>query len=128
MRESYRRPALRVSAACPCCGEELVLRTRRDDRSPFIGCRGFPRCRFVEPFEDLYGALLEELTELRTENVELRGELEANVPKAPGVGAVADEIKALVFQWHPDRHPDAIPSGLVVSALNRLRAMAREAA
>ena len=116
MAREYPKSALRVSASCPWCGAALVLRTRRDDRSPFVGCGGYPRCRFAEPYEALHGALLEELAELRAERLE-----------APA-GVLADRIRALLFEWHPDRHPEPIPSGRVVAELNRLREMAREAA
>jgi len=113
MREKdYHRPALRVSASCPSCGAPLMLRLRRDDRSPFVGCRAFPRCRFAEPYENMHGALLAELAELRAERLE-----------APA-SVLAERIRALLFEWHPDRHPEPIPSNRVVAELLHIREMA----
>lgn len=32
---------------CPRCGSALVLRHRKRDWHPFLGCRAFPRCRYT---------------------------------------------------------------------------------
>ena len=32
---------------CPLCGKPLVERRRASDGSAFIGCSGFPRCRYT---------------------------------------------------------------------------------
>ncbi len=40
--------------ACPKCGRELTLRTARRGAhagEQFLGCSGFPECRYVEPLE-----------------------------------------------------------------------------
>ena len=41
----------RAGDSCPC-GGELVLRTRRSDRSPFLGCSLFPKCRQTWPLRE----------------------------------------------------------------------------
>lgn len=115
MQEDYRRPVLRVSAACPLCKAPLLMRTRRNDGNPFVGCSSFPACRFVEPYDTLHGALLDEIDDLRHELHEAR----KGNPSAPS--PVGERIKALLFEWHPDRHPEAIPSGRVAAELNQLR-------
>lgn len=33
---------------CPRCGRQLVKRERRRDGRPFLGCSGFPRCRYTK--------------------------------------------------------------------------------
>jgi len=33
---------------CPRCGEELVTRKRRKDGKEFVGCTGFPKCRYIK--------------------------------------------------------------------------------
>ena len=34
---------------CPECGSELLIKTGRYGK--FIGCSGYPKCRFIEPLE-----------------------------------------------------------------------------
>jgi DNA topoisomerase-1 len=38
---------------CPECGKELVVRQSR--RGPFVGCSGYPDCRFIEKSESAAG-------------------------------------------------------------------------
>lgn len=43
------------STTCPKCGGALVLRTTKagaNAGSPFYGCNGFPKCRYVKKVED----------------------------------------------------------------------------
>jgi DNA topoisomerase-1 len=40
--------------ACPECGKPLLVRSGRKGR--FVGCSGYPRCRFTKPLEDEEGA------------------------------------------------------------------------
>ena len=39
--------AERVQRTCPWCGKPLVERTRRADGGIFIGCTGYPECRYT---------------------------------------------------------------------------------
>ena len=42
------RPApVPVEGKCPECGKGLVQ--RRGRRGPFVGCSGFPKCRYIQP-------------------------------------------------------------------------------
>ena len=43
----------RLGRPCPRCGSALTARRNRQDRSEFIGCSAFPKCRHTEsaPFE-----------------------------------------------------------------------------
>jgi hypothetical protein len=53
-RPSRPRPVLPSSqeatdppSSCPRCGRQLVRRRRRRDGRPFLGCSGYPGCRFI---------------------------------------------------------------------------------
>jgi restriction system protein len=35
--------------SCPNCTRPLVQRTNRKNRQPFLGCTGFPACRYTQP-------------------------------------------------------------------------------
>jgi len=45
--------AYTLVADCPVCGSDLLVRYRRRDRAPFIGCSAFPACDFTAPFDDV---------------------------------------------------------------------------
>lgn len=34
---------------CPSCGRKLVVRTNRQDQGRFLGCSGYPGCRYTKP-------------------------------------------------------------------------------
>ncbi|MBN1808877.1 MAG: type I DNA topoisomerase [Planctomycetes bacterium] len=40
-----RRKSRPIGEKCPDCGKDLMLRSSR--RGPFVGCSGFPKCRFT---------------------------------------------------------------------------------
>jgi hypothetical protein len=42
-------PADRVK--CPRCGKPTVVRQNSEDQGFFLGCTGFPTCRWTQPFE-----------------------------------------------------------------------------
>ena len=39
-----------ITELCPLCGNAMVLRHRRQDGLPFMGCSRFPGCRGVRQF------------------------------------------------------------------------------
>jgi hypothetical protein len=39
--------------ACPRCGGPLMMRHRRRDRKPFVGCSGYPSCRYARDLVDV---------------------------------------------------------------------------
>lgn len=123
----YPNPApWRLAAECPVCGRGLRLRRRREDRRPFIGCAGYPSCKFAEDYDEVLVAIVAERDRLRREQdslLEYATTLEDELEEARSEkGAdVSRELKALVYRWHPDRHPEAIPPGEVVGELLRLR-------
>ena len=48
--ESYSPPPIiePVIQQCPECGKELKLRHRGFDKKPFMGCSGFPNCKYAK--------------------------------------------------------------------------------
>ncbi len=47
-RPVARAPAVPVEGQnCPECGKQMVRRQSR--RGPFVGCSGFPKCRYIQP-------------------------------------------------------------------------------
>jgi len=45
-KAGYPKPeAQKLGQACPECGRELLI--RQGPRGPFVGCSGFPKCRYV---------------------------------------------------------------------------------
>lgn len=63
---------------CPRCGNALILRERRKDYQVFLGCGGYPSCRFSRPYAPKpQGTLFdvpahEELSQLRTQLASLQ--------------------------------------------------------
>lgn len=41
--------AVRKETTCPKCGARLVERRNRQTGEPFLGCAGFPNCRYTRP-------------------------------------------------------------------------------
>ena len=52
--EQKQAPEL-IDENCPECGQQLVKRAGRGGR-PFIGCSGYPKCRYTRPLEGAKGA------------------------------------------------------------------------
>lgn len=48
LKERHHREA---GDACPRCGESLVERKRKSDGQSFVGCSGYPKCRYVRSDE-----------------------------------------------------------------------------
>ena len=42
---------MKVVGVCPSCGKELIKRSGR--YGEFVGCRGFPKCRFTCSLDEL---------------------------------------------------------------------------
>ena len=52
MQSTPREPAWRLTAECPRCGNDLVVRYARHDHQPFIGCVSYPTCRFTCEYDE----------------------------------------------------------------------------
>ena len=46
-RESHVAQIKAVQRMCPYCGKELVERHRKSDGGSFVGCSGYPKCRYI---------------------------------------------------------------------------------
>ena len=108
--------AYSIRAECPECGRAMRVRTNRRDRSQFLGCTGYPNCRYSEEYEPQAQALARQV-------VELEAHLHRAIHATPR--SVAPEIDAklrrLIFQFHPDRVGETIKTHEVTVALNSLR-------
>ncbi len=47
LRKRHATVALGAAPQCPYCGGEMVLRHRKNDGTPFYGCKRFPTCRGI---------------------------------------------------------------------------------
>ncbi len=45
LKERHNR---KIGEPCPRCGEALVARKRKKDGNEFVGCSGFPKCRYAK--------------------------------------------------------------------------------
>jgi len=117
-RNPERSVALVVVECCPACGRgKMVQRTNRRDRSSFLGCSEYPRCKFTEPFDARVHRLVERIAELEQS-------LATTAP--PMLPALAESRRDIVALTHPDRHRgDCQP--LALEATKRLNALRDEA-
>lgn len=90
----------RISAECPVCDAPLLVRYRRADQQPFLGCSGYPGCTFVGNYDRAFTESLRTLTE---ENTALTQEIRALKAVAPHGASLAAALKRLLFVCHPDR-------------------------
>lgn len=101
-----------VLEQCPECRSRLVLRVNRRDGGSFVGCSTWPRCTFVEAFDEREQRLAERIAALE--------DALAAVP-SPIPDVVAKELRALAAKFHPDRHHGARWAHDVCAALLELR-------
>jgi DNA topoisomerase-1 len=45
----------KLDRKCPTCGEDLIKRYSPKTRSYFIGCSGYPKCKFIEAHKEEMG-------------------------------------------------------------------------
>ena len=50
-KENTKPREMKVVGVCPNCGKELIKRSGR--YGEFVGCRGFPKCRFTCSLDEL---------------------------------------------------------------------------
>ena len=76
-------PAWRLTAECPRCGNDLVVRYARRDHQPFIGCVSYPTCRFTCEYDEALQCLANpheheaEVRRCKIENQRLAAEVAA---------------------------------------------------
>jgi len=95
------RPVVSVSYGCPNCGDDVSVRRRRADGQPFLGCDGYPSCRWTAPFSEAHQALADRIAFLESR----LASLERDPPPLIG-GVTLSDIRSLVSWGHPDRWPN----------------------
>ena len=106
--------AFTIADHCPECGCVLKVRRNRADGNNFIGCSGYPTCRFATGLDVTLEDLAYRMDLLEKENDRMsRSGSNGSGPSAE-VRAI---IKNLIFRFHPDRNDGAIPPSEVTAAL-----------
>ena len=105
-----------LTGDCPRCGGYLSARERNRDGALFIGCSGYPSCRFTAPYDP-------HLQDLVRENDSLRARLEAHAPAAPD--ELRRAVREVLVNFHPDKHPSGtVDATEVAQALTWLLSVA----
>ncbi|NBT12420.1 MAG: hypothetical protein EBS56_02340 [Planctomycetia bacterium] len=79
-------PPLDTDIACPKCGDLMYLREGK--RGPWLGCRGFPKCRGRAPFAKLSDEKRQELE--KSLAAHMRGQTKLTLTRRDGVTPVAE--------------------------------------
>ena len=87
-------PPLVTDIACPKCGN--VMNLREGKRGPWLGCRGFPKCRGREAFTKLPETRQKTLEHELAEH--LRGQTKLALTRRDGVTPVADGTPLAALQ------------------------------
>lgn len=111
---------LAVVEHCPDCGGRLAVRRNRRDRSAFIGCSRYPRCRYTENYCEREQRLLDRIADLQA-RIEQQDLLDRRDEFPLGDLDLARELRQLVARFHPDRHHGAQWAHEIVVELNGLR-------
>jgi ssDNA-binding Zn-finger/Zn-ribbon topoisomerase 1 len=99
---------------CPRCESSMSVRTNRAKGSKFIGCDGYPSCRYTRPYDVVLDDLVARVSALEEA---ARSSSYTRTPLK-----FADELKNLIFEFHPDRNPRDVDATRLAAALNDLRA------
>ena len=117
-----------ICPRCPECGAALKVRTNRALQDQFLGCSGYPDCKFTAGYEPAEQALAAQIDKLEAQLV-------LAIHQGPNRHAgrmtrevAAEQLKRLVFECHPDRNPHGVDSGAITQKLLRLRSDLLEAA
>jgi ssDNA-binding Zn-finger/Zn-ribbon topoisomerase 1 len=104
-----------LTGTCPHCHSTLLVRHTRSTHEPFVGCKGYPACRFtaqydealaavVAEYQDSHEALLEALRRTHRQLAEARQELEQWQSTATTIPSLAPhDLRKLLVVAHPDR-------------------------
>ncbi len=111
-----RRRNIRVTRQCPKCRRRLAVRENRKRASFFIGCSGYPKCKFTEAFSFLVQELGERIVELERERTETTSHIKDAISEP-----LERELLQLIFRFHPDRHFDDPLAHEITSELTRVR-------
>jgi len=61
--------------ACPQCGNALTRKINRATEHPFVGCSGFPECKFTANIGELEAAILRYVIALEAQIADLKEKL-----------------------------------------------------
>lgn len=91
-------PPLRLSTLCPDCGKPLRRIKRKTNESYFLGCSGYPACRFTDSYDDALADCLDWYA-----------------------ASIDVDLKKLIALAHPDYWPQNPLAHEITVALNALR-------
>jgi ssDNA-binding Zn-finger/Zn-ribbon topoisomerase 1 len=103
--------AVILSGSCPLCGCALLQRRRRVDGAPFLGCTGYPACAYTCDYDALQ-RIYDANAQLQLEVAQLRA--------ANDTTTLRRHLRALAFEFHPDRAGEMIKTHDVITAINAL--------
>lgn len=90
---------------CPRCGCGLVKRSRRSDGNPFVGCSGYPNCKFVCDYNSLVKDTIDNFIFEHNRKNNNSNNLDSKI------------IKDLIFFTHPDRNNNSEKSNHITKIL-----------
>jgi ssDNA-binding Zn-finger/Zn-ribbon topoisomerase 1 len=115
-------PAWRLAAECPRCRRALVVRYARRDGGQFIGCTGYPHCRFTCEYNDALQWLASRTAALETEvraGRRAQGSVRLLAP-----ASLERALTHLISLAHPDRWSQRQPATTLAHELTTaLRAL-----
>jgi ssDNA-binding Zn-finger/Zn-ribbon topoisomerase 1 len=116
----YDDPVIAIVLHCPYCDGKLRKRFRRADNAPFVGCTGYPDCRYTCDYDEVLQAVIREARKTATSNGADPNVNDFSKRRESGAVTVRD-IRALLAWAHPDRHSagpvDAHELGVRLTAL-----------
>lgn len=110
-------------ATCADCGGDMVLRNSPKTGGKFLGCSGYPSCRFTVSYDETLADLGRTIRDLRTELQEVYGRVNAsgNGKTVAALEKIDGKARDFVARWHPDKHPQPVSATEVCAALNWIR-------
>jgi ssDNA-binding Zn-finger/Zn-ribbon topoisomerase 1 len=108
----------RISGDCPACGSHLVTRTNRAEGNKFVGCSGYPECRFTTQYDRALDEIMLQLEALRSQVDDLR---RGDGGSVNSDSLTDNDLKQMIFFAHPDRWPDNPLAHELVCKLNLMR-------
>jgi ssDNA-binding Zn-finger/Zn-ribbon topoisomerase 1 len=89
-----------IQPHCPLCGFDVRVRRNSKDGNEFVGCSGYPRCKWTGPADAALQNLSRRILKLEDEVFEANALL-----RKESAFVTASDIKAILAWAHPDKHP-----------------------
>jgi ssDNA-binding Zn-finger/Zn-ribbon topoisomerase 1 len=86
----------RITKDCPLCARPVGL--KNSSRGTFVGCTGFPRCRYTEPYDDALWDIANQLRAARYDAVWFQ----------EAITEIKTTLRDAVKFAHPDKWPSAM--------------------